>query len=254
MQHPYRFALLVLIVALGIGLGAMAAAVAQDRALTGDALVEIGKAALAVVAPVIFGVFVTDQVRKRDLAQQQAERAAEEDRRRAERDRQFVLAFRRDAIDAYNRGKAVRSQLRAAGLVPDRDLPLGTAGLAILDAQLTILGESQLVFERLKRDIRDEGAPLGQDRRRHVETRLEAYEKDLRAVIRDWEDGRRGLDPAGGVMQLRDWPHYAVFVGTLEPSMRMLAEDAALPDSRVIRNAFAELEEALLAELGRLRA
>lgn len=195
----------------------------QDRT---QLLFEAAKAAIGVFPVAFFSVIVADLVRRRD-----AEMA------RKERKHEVRREFRREAIDAYNLSKATRRILRGAGLRPDSGIPLTPALLVSFDEQMRSLIEAQLVFERLKRELRSETAPF-RDRQTLVE-HLETYEKDLASVIRDWERGRPLLKTGTRTSVLEGWLNYAGFVADKDH----LSTD---PSSSGV---FRKIEEALLQEL-----
>ena len=190
---------------------------------------------------------------ERDLAAHRAE----EHRQQVERDRQALLSFRREAIDTYNRSKAVRAHLRAAGLAGDQNLELTTERLAELDAQMGILVEVQLTFERLRREAQDAHGPLRHAARASLEELLSRNEKELREVVRDWEMGRAHLLTGRSVAQLQRWSNYAAFTGLPGSTAERGGSRGRMPptdDPRSARqSAFGAIEDALLDALASLQ-
>jgi hypothetical protein len=265
VERVTRFGLGVGTAAGVVAAVAMAGVVASDATRLPDIAFEVGKAALGLVATVIVGGFLASELQRRDSRQQRDEQAREHEREQAIRetenartrtkhDREYVVAFRREAIDAYNAGKSVRAHLRAAGLRQDARVPLTAESLATLDAQMSILVDVQLAFERLKREARDTGNPVRRDGRAKLEGLLEEIERDLRAVVRDWEDNRVDVHPGLPAAELARWTRYATFVATIEPSLRFQAEEQGVPLPIPTKSGFARLEDELLYIVAQLQA
>ena len=223
LRDPY------VVVGLGVAAagGALLAVVSLLPADDRDALLfEIAKAAIAVFPFAFFSVVVADLVRRRD-----AERVTRD------RHRETRRTFRVEAIAAYNQTKATRRRLRGAGLRPDSGIMLTDRLLDTLDNQMGSLIESQLTLERLKREMEAPSAPFGN--RAVIRVSLEALEKYMNTVVKDWEEGRPGLAAGVGATVFGTWPTYAGYVAASVP---------ARADGGPAEH-FRQLEEALLRDL-----
>lgn len=220
MRSPYRVAAIGLVIALAV-LGAALAWLPVER--RADLVFELAKAAIASIPVIFVSVIVADLVRLRD-----AGRALS-----AQRDRD-VQAFRMRAIDAYNDVKAIRRQLRGAGIRPDAALVFTSDLLDELDARMSDLSASQLAFEQLKREAAAKTTPFRNADA--VRSHLEAIEKYLNRVLKEWEDRRPTLKLGAQANELAAWVFFVDFVA---------AKDAArLPDNP--KAAFDALEAEVL--------
>jgi hypothetical protein len=160
-----------------------------------DLVFEIAQAAVQVFPLAFFGVVVAELVRRRD-----ARRAIEQ--RRVD----FLRDFLRDVVLAYNRTKAIRRSLRAAGFGPNARGALADEQLDHLDVQLLALSDTQLDLERLKREARARGDIFRKPE--PVTEALRELEKYVNNVIKEWERGRPSLSAGMGIDFLETWPAF----------------------------------------------
>src|SRR4029078_12935373 len=121
-----------------------------------------------------------------------------------------------------------------AGLRPDADVTLNESRLETLDTQMRALVQAQLDFEQLKREIVTHGSAVSASP--EIGQHLEAIEKHLNRVIKDWEAGRPSLAVGVPIAVLAQWPDYTDFVA--DASADRLADNPAA--------AFRAVEEAVL--------
>ena len=234
MNRIYALLALVLVAAAAV---VVVAAQNLPQARQSELWFEGAKAAIGVVPLAVFGLLVNDFVKRRDLKASHDDRDRDAARARLGRDNAARHSFRREAIDAYNKSKAVRRALRGAGLRRDAGIDLSAEMLAHLDDQMRALGEAQLEFERLKREVQPASAPFRE--REKLELHLLSYEKDLAGVIHEWEARRPLLKPGAAASDLGEWPAYSGFVATV----RQLGPEPSSSE------AFKDLERALLNEI-----
>ena len=95
-----------------------------------------------------------EEGRRRDAEDREADRRRDaEDREERRRDSDYALGVLRDIIANYNRLKAARRALRAVGLAQPGQGPLSAVQVAELDRQMRALGEVQLAFEAIVREL-----------------------------------------------------------------------------------------------------
>jgi hypothetical protein len=160
---------------------------------------EVGKAAVGILPLAFFGAFVSELVTRRD-ARQSA---------RTHRDA-YLRTFRAEIIAAYNQKKATRRRLRGAGLTGTSAIVLTEPLLALLDAEMSSLIQTQLTLERLAREVESPAAPLY--RMRMIQANLSGLESYLHDVIEDWENNRAGVAVGSAARVLADWDRYSAFV------------------------------------------
>jgi hypothetical protein len=107
---------------------------------------------------------------------------------------------------AYNRTKAIRRSLRAAGFGPNARGALADEQLHHLDVQLLALSDTQLDLERLKREARARGDIFRKPE--PVTEALRELEKYVNNVIKEWERGRPSLSAGMGIDFLETWPAF----------------------------------------------
>jgi hypothetical protein len=181
-------------VTLGLGLAiALALILVGDlsapSARRADLWFEIAKIGLQFGVIVILGALVTQLLKRRDEQREDGRRLAE-----------YGLLVLRDALDAYNRAKAVRRALRALGFRredprTDEEQPLDSAQVTGFHALMLELNDAQLTLERLRREVvvRDDVFPQGA----RMLGQLRQAEGYLGRVLGTWEK-RRDLIKVGG--------------------------------------------------------
>lgn len=171
-------------------------------------LIEVAKASMGIVPLAFFGVVGAEMVRRRDL-----------DKARREQERAARASFRSRVIDAYHRAKATRRILRAAGLRSDSSKAIDESRLVLLDEQMHALIAAQLGLEELKREVQADSAPFEQ--RGRIEAQLELLEREMNAVVRDWENGRPDLQaPVRPNEVFSQWQSYSKFVAPRPDGMQ----------------------------------
>ncbi|OGO55674.1 MAG: hypothetical protein A2Z32_03295 [Chloroflexi bacterium RBG_16_69_14] len=164
-----------------------------------DLIFEIAGAAIQVFPLAFFGVIVAELVRRRDARRADAQ----------QRDG-FLRDFLKDVVLAYNRTKATRRTLRGAGLGPSGHGRITEEQLHQLDLQILRLSDAQLDLERLKREARARGDIFRKPE--PVTDALQALEKYVNSVIKEWETGRPDLTKGMGVDKLASWPKFRAFL------------------------------------------
>jgi hypothetical protein len=200
ISGPYAAAAGGVIVAVLVLLVAIAA---LPEARREDLAFEIARAAISVFPLAFFGVIVAELVRRRDARRADAQQRSE-----------FLRAFLKDVVLAYNRTKAMRRSLRGAGLGPSGRGQLTEEQLHQLDLQILRLSDAQLDLERLKREARARGDIFR--RPEPVTEALQILEKYVNGVIKEWELGRPDLAKGMAIDRLASWPRFWAFVADEE--------------------------------------
>lgn len=193
-------------------------------------LVDLARTAIGIVPIAFFSVIVAELVRNRDAAKGQRELEQQ-----ARRD------FLSRTVAAYNGSKSTRHRLRGAGLRPDSDIKLSGDDLRSLDDLIAGLIETQLAFEQLKRESLFSPARFASART--LKDHLEAIEKYLNRVVKDWELGRPAPRPGVSSAALGQWTYYQDFVA--QKNAQRLDDDPTA--------AFKALATLIASELGSAR-
>jgi hypothetical protein len=166
-----------------------------------ELLLELGKASIGILPLVFFGVIVSDLLRQRD-----------ERRARQGKMDDFRRTFLNDVVVAYNRAKAIRRLIRAAGFGPKATGVVSKDQLATLDAQMTALSETQLDLERLKRASKAPGSMFTEVPK--LTEALESFEQYVNLVVKDWEVGRRAISPGQDFAAFSSWTRFQSFLAS----------------------------------------
>jgi hypothetical protein len=166
---------------VGIGIGAV-----NSESRSSELWFEVAKAGLQLLAIAVLGGAVAWAFRSLD--------AGRDDRRRRD---EYLASVANDLWDAYNRIKAVRRRLIAAGF-RKRDAglssePLTEEQVAELRGQMIELIDAQLMLERLARGVETQPSlysPSGKE----IGSSLRRAERYVNDAIDDWETCGRKIE------------------------------------------------------------
>ena len=146
---------------------------------------ELAKAGLQLGVVTLFGLIVTQALRRFNDDRSDRAKQADVDREERRRLNEYRLAVFRDAVGAYNRVKTVRRTLRAAGLSKPATGSLQAHQIDEFNAQMCALNDAELSLETIEREVAAQSAafPNAFSSLHH----LQDIEKYLRGVLSAWE-------------------------------------------------------------------
>lgn len=202
VERARRVAVVVLLGAFALAVALLIggyAAVGSSDQQDHDTGVEAVKAGFQLLVVVLAGGAVTAVLNLLVQTGEERRRQRETDQEERRRVNDAALELLRELIATYNRLKASRRLLRAAGLRrPAPEGSLSPAQCEELERQMRALVEIQLTFERIGREIgvRVEDRDRMAGRTGHA-AELARMERYVNEVVEEWEDEGGALTASG---------------------------------------------------------
>ena len=162
-----------------------------------------------------------EEQRQREAERREEGRKAFADIQEARRqDSAYALTLLRDIIANYNRLKAARRAMRAVGLDKPEPEPVSADQAAEYKHQMQVLGEVQLAFEgvareldtRLDQEERDDTVANGEPAPAEYQIAIERLASYVERLVREWEQCGRAAADGNDPDAIRSQKHLTAFL------------------------------------------